>query len=173
MLCHLFQSREMKKGGKRDWHWGRERERELNHQSNVINDLPICMCWTINHSQVNVTDRRFAFSAANRMKFDNINGIPLFSCTHSFCSFSLCCLQPAGVPLVIKLSPKFARPYIEVGKGREGRKEGEREEPNYFSLFHCQVINKTQLSSSDAQPGASLSHIFPLSTIKYLGIFFL
>lgn len=30
------------------------------HYSNVINDPPVCMCWTINYSQVKVTDRRFA-----------------------------------------------------------------------------------------------------------------
>lgn len=53
------------------------------------------------------------------------------------------CPQHAGVPLVIKLSPKFAQPSIQAERGKEGKREGEREEPNYFSLFHCQVINKT------------------------------
>lgn len=56
-----------------------KRENENQTMSNVINGLPIFMCRTINHSQVNATDRRLASSAANRMKFDNINGIPLFS----------------------------------------------------------------------------------------------
>lgn len=105
------------------------------------------MCWTINHSQVNVTDRSLAFSAANRMNFDNINGILLFF-LHSvivllFFLLLLRCPRDAGVPLVIKLSPKFARPSIEAERAKEGIREGEREEPNYFSLFHCQVINKT------------------------------
>ncbi|KAG7229373.1 hypothetical protein INR49_012764 [Caranx melampygus] len=49
--------------------------------------------------------------------------------------------QHAGVPLVIKLSPKFAHPSIEAERGKVGRREGEREEPNYFSLFHCQAAS--------------------------------
>lgn len=76
----------------------------------------------------------------------------LFFFLHSFivllvcvreCVCALRCPQDAGVPLVIKLSPKFAHPSIEAERSKEGRREEEREEPNYFSLFHCQVINKT------------------------------
>lgn len=102
------------------------------------------MCWSINHSQVNVTDRRFAFSATNRMNFDNINGIPLFfpALIHS-ALFSLRCPQNAGVPLVIKLSPNVLAHLSKAEREKEGRREEKRGEPNYFSLFHCQVINKT------------------------------
>lgn len=92
------------------------------------------MGWTINHSQVNVTDRRLAFSPANRMYFDNITGIALFSCTHSSASdvcvqigVFVCCWQDAGVALVIKLSPKFARTSIEVEKGKGGPKRRREE----------------------------------------------
>lgn len=94
----------------------------------------------------------------------------LFFFLHSFILLALLmhCRQHADVLLVIKLSPKFAHPSIEAGRGKEGRRGGEREEPNYFSRFHCQVINKTQLSSPDAQPGASLRHIYH----KIFGIFF-
>lgn len=96
------------------------------------------MRWTINHSQVNVTDRRLGFPAVNRMNFDNINGIPLFSCTHSFCSFSALATGCFGYHqnlLTHILRQQEAKRAVE--------KEREREEPNYFSLSHCQVINKT------------------------------
>lgn len=136
------------------------------------------MCWTINHSQVNAADRRFAFCGTNWKNFDNISGIPLFSIlihSHRFLFFCFCffpcCPLGALVALVIKLSPKFASPSTKAENGKAGRPEREREEPNYFRLFQCQVINKSLLSSHDVQPGASPSHIFFLSSIKYLGIF--
>lgn len=94
---------------------GRDGERELDHYSNVINDSLICMCRTINHSQVNVTDRRLSFPAANRMNFDNINSIPLFPALIHFALF----LPWPQDALVIKLSPKFAQPYIEAETGKK------------------------------------------------------
>lgn len=90
-----------KKEGEREQE--KEKDRELDHKSNVINDSPICTRWTINHSQVNVTDRRLGFPAANRMNFDNINGIPLFSCTHSFCSFSALATGCFGYQTITKI----------------------------------------------------------------------
>lgn len=43
---------------------------------------------------------------------------------------------------------------------------------NYFSRFHCQVINKTKLSHADAQHEAFFSSISCLSTVKDLEHFF-
>lgn len=110
------------------WKLGEKKGRESGHYSNVINDPPVCMCRTINHSQVKVTDRRFASWAANQMNFDNIDGIPLSSPT--LIHFPRL-LQDSGVALVIKLSPKFG----EKGGG-EANLSGEA------NLFHCRVINK-------------------------------
>ena len=137
------------------------------------------MCWTINHSQVNVTDRQcLAFSAANRMNFDNINGIPLFFNLHSFILlfffFPLCCPAGcAGVPLVIKLSPKFARP-IYRGGGREGGQKTKQRGKSLITLACSTVrslIKPSYLPVTPSQEPPSAISI-ALSTIKYLGFFF-
>lgn len=141
---------------------GRGGERELDHYSNVINDSLICMCRTINHSQVNVTDRRLSFPAANRMNFDNINSIPLFPALIHFALFF--CLGHR----MLWLSNYRQNLLNHISRQKQARRAVE--EPNYFSLFHCQVINKTLLSASDVQPGDF--RIFALSAIKYLGFFF-
>lgn len=113
----------------------RESNRELNHYSNVINDSPICMRWTINHSQVSVTDRRLAFSVANRMNFDNINGIPLFfpaliHCAACVCAWMCVCVAlSAGCrcPFGYQTIAKICSPIYRGGKkqgGQKRRREG-------------------------------------------------
>lgn len=84
------------------------------------------MCWTINHSQVNVTDRRFAFSASNQMNYDNIDGIPLSSPALIHFPRSL---QDSGVASVIKLSPKCA------GRKKKKKQEVAGREANSLSRF--------------------------------------
>lgn len=113
---------------------GRDGERELDHYSNVINDSLICMCRTINHSQVNVTDRRLSFPAANRMNFDNINSIPLFPALIHFALFF--CLGHR----MLWLSNYRQNLLNHISRQKQARRAVA--EPNYFSLFHCQVINK-------------------------------
>lgn len=138
-------------------------ERELDHYSNVINDSLICMCRTINHSQVNVTDRRLSFPAANRMNFDNINSIPLFPALIHFALFF--CLGHR----MLWLSNYRQNLLNHISRQKQARRAVA--EPNYFSLFHCQVINKN-LVICLRRPAGRLPYL-RLICYKIFGISFL
>lgn len=159
----------------------RESNRELNHYSNIINDSPICMRWTINHSQVSVTDRRLAFSAANRMNFDNINGIPLFfpaliHCAACVCAWMCVCCVVRRMPVSLWLSNYRQNLLTHLSRRKEARRAEEKKRGKSLITLACStvrsLIKPSYLPVTPSQR-ASLSHICTLSSIKYLGIFFL
>lgn len=96
------------------------------------------MWWTINHSQVKVTDRRLAFHAANRMNFDNINSIPLFSCTHSFYFFFYYVVRSMLVSLWLSNYRQNLLAHLSRQK-KERRAEEEEKGNSLITLACCTV----------------------------------
>lgn len=140
----------------------------MGHYSNVINDSPICMCWTINHSQVNVTDRRLSFSAANRMNFDSINSIPL---SPALIHFPLLLFSQAMATGCFWLSNYHQNLLNHISSPSQQERRHRSLITLACSTVRSLIKGNSLLSAGNVQPGDF--HIVSLSRIKYLGFFFL
>lgn len=96
------------------------------------------MCWTINHSQVNVTDRRLAFSAANRMNFDNINSIPL-SFLHLFILLFFYCVV-CSMLVSLWLSNHRQNLLAHLSRWKKERRAEEEERGNSLITLACSTV---------------------------------